>query len=57
MPPKKVRWKGVFSVHGEVTEIWRHAVSKARARYEMKLELNEKYGRKVYPSDEKITQE
>lgn len=53
MSPK---WRGEFSVKGEVTELYTHAVSKAQARVHLKRQLDKKYDRRVYPDDEKITQ-
>lgn len=51
MTPK---WKGTFSVKGEVTELYTHAVSKAQAEFFLGQQLNKKYDRKVYPDDKKI---
>jgi hypothetical protein len=47
-------WKGTFSVKGEVTELHTHAVSKAQAGVHLRRQLDKKYGRKVYPDDQKI---
>lgn len=53
MTPK---WKGTFSVKGEITELYTHAISKAQAGFFLGQQLNKKYGRKVYPDDRKIEQ-
>lgn len=47
-------WKGEFSVKGEVSEFYTHAVSEAQAGFFLGQQLNKKYGRKVYPDDRKI---
>lgn len=48
-------WKGVFSIKGEVTELYTHAVSEAQAQFFLGAQLQKKYERKVYPDDKKIT--
>ena len=47
-------WKGTFSVKGEVSELYTHAVSKAQAKFFLGQQLNKKYSRKVYPDDSKV---
>lgn len=49
-------WKGTFSVKGEVTELYTHAVSKAQAGFYLGVQLQKKYERKVYPDDKEIIQ-
>ena len=53
MTPK---WKGVFSVKGEVTTLYTHAVSESQAAFFLGQQLNKKYDRKVYPDDKQICQ-
>ena len=50
------KWEGIFSVKGEVTKLYTHAVSESQADFFLSQQLNKKYDRKVYPDDKKIAQ-